>query len=296
MIQGKVKADLILLLAAAIWGFAFVAQMVGMDYVGPFTYNGVRFSLGVLVLLPFLINKIRKGEQLFFVHQHAVRRKLLLGSLLTGLLLFAGVAFQQLGLQQTTAGKAGFITGLYVAFVPVAGLFFKQRSNWFIWAGVALSVTGLYFLSITHGFSLGEGDSLVLVCAFVFTFHVLLIGWLSPMMDSIFLAIIQFSVTALLNLIVAFAIEEVTIIKISEAWLPICYGGILSVGLAYTLQIVAQKTAHPAYVSIILGLEAVFAVFGGMLFLHETMSVRMLAGCLLMLSGTALVQLKGKSV
>ena len=295
MNAGKVKADLILLLAAAIWGFAFVAQRVGMNYVGPFTYNGVRFSMGVLVLFPFLYNKLRKGEQLVFISSPLDRRKILMGSLLTGLFLFTGVALQQLGLQKTTAGKAGFLTELYVVFVPVVGLFFGQRSNRYIWAGVFLSIAGLYFLSITRGFSLAPGDSLVLMCSFVFTFHVLFIGWLSPQMNSILLAIIQFSITAFLNLCVAFAIEIISIGKIIEAWLPICYGGILSVGVAYTLQIIAQKTAHPAYVSIILGLEAVFAVIGGMLLLGETMSMRMLGGCMLMLTGTILVQIKGQS-
>jgi drug/metabolite transporter (DMT)-like permease len=295
MNAGKVKADLILLLAAAIWGFAFVAQRVGMNYVGPFTYNGVRFSMGVLVLFPFLYNKLRKGEQLVFISSPLDRRKILMGSLLTGLFLFTGVALQQLGLQKTTAGKAGFLTELYVVFVPVVGLFFGQRSNRYIWAGVFLSIAGLYFLSITRGFSLAPGDSLVLMCSFVFTFHVLFIGWLSPQMNSILLAIIQFSITAFLNLCVAFAIEIISIGKIIEAWLPICYGGILSVGVAYTLQIIAQKTAHPAYVSIILGLEAVFAMIGGMLLLGETMSMRMLGGCILMLTGTILVQIKGQS-
>ena len=296
MNSAKVKADLVLLLAAAIWGFAFVAQRVGMDYVGPFTYNGVRFSLGILVLLPFFYARLRKGEKLIYTNQHEVRRKVLIGCLITGLLLFTGVALQQLGLQKTTAGKAGFLTELYVVFVPVAGLFLGQKSNWFIWAGMVLSIAGLYFLSITSGFSLSHGDTLVLMCSFVFTFHVLIIGWLSPQMDSILLALIQFSITALLNMLVAFAIETVTLGKILEAWLPIAYGGILSVGLAYTLQIIAQKTAHPAYVSIILGLEAVFAVIGGMLLLGETMSHRMIAGCLLMLAGTALVQRNGEIV
>ncbi|MCX6285780.1 MAG: DMT family transporter [Bacteroidetes bacterium] len=295
MISGKLKADLILLLAAAIWGFAFVAQRVGMDYVGPFTYNGVRFSLGVLVLLPLLYNRLHKGKQLVFCISPLDRRKILMGSLFTGLILFGGVALQQLGLQKTTAGKAGFLTELYVVFVPFIGLFFGQRSNWYIWAGVLLSMVGLYFLCITKGFSLGSGDSLVLMCSFVFTFHVLFIGWLSPRMDSILLAVIQFSITAVLNLFVAFSIETVSLAKVIEAWLPISYGGILSVGVAYTLQIIAQKTAHPAYVSIILGLEAVFAVIGGMMLLGETMSMRMLGGCLLMLGGTALVQVKGKS-
>ncbi|MCX6282515.1 MAG: DMT family transporter [Bacteroidetes bacterium] len=295
MINCKVKADLILLLAAAIWGFAFVAQRVGMDYTGPFTYNGVRFLLGVLVLLPLLYSRMRKGKQMIFYNSASDRLKIITGSLITGLLLFGGVALQQLGLQTTTAGKAGFLTELYVMFVPVIGLFLGQRSNWYIWAGVLLSMIGLYFLSITGGFKLGPGDTLVLMCSFVFSFHVLFIGWLSPRMDSIFLAVIQFTITAVMNLVVAFALETVALAKIIQAWIPICYGGILSVGVAYTLQIIAQKTAHPAYVSIILGLEAVFAVIGGMLLLGETMSMRMAGGCLLMLAGTALVQIKGKS-
>jgi len=296
MKSAKIKGDLLLLLAAAIWGFAFVAQRMGMDYVGPFTYNGVRFSLGILVLLPLLYINLRKGERLIFESNHKERRKLLAGSLITGLLLFSGVALQQLGLQKTTAGKAGFLTELYVVFVPLIGLFLGQRSNVYLWAGVVLSVTGLYFMSITQGFTMAPGDSLVLMCSFVFAFHVLIIGWLSPKMDSILLALIQFSVTALLNLLVAFAIEVVEFGRILQAWAPICYGGILSVGVAYTLQIMAQKTAHPAYVSIILGLEAVFAVIGGMLLLGETMTLRMTAGCLLMLAGTALVQVKGQSI
>lgn len=295
MSKGKVKADLLLLLAAAIWGFAFVAQRVGMDYVGPSTYNGVRFSLGILVLLPFLYHKLRKKERLVYSVNLPERRKIYAGMLVTGLLLFTGVALQQLGLKTTTAGKAGFLTELYVAFVPVIGLFFGHKNNWFIWMGVLLSMAGLYLLSINRGFSLDSGDSLVLMCSFVFTFHVLIIGWLSPKMDSILLALIQFSITALLNMVVAFAIETVSIVKIMEAWLPIAYGGILSVGIAYTLQVMAQKTAHAAYVSIILGLEAVFAVIGGMLMLGETMSARMLGGCTLMLAGTILVQLKGQS-
>jgi drug/metabolite transporter (DMT)-like permease len=295
MNKGKVKADLLLLLAAVIWGFAFVAQRVGMDYVGPFTFNGVRFSLGILVLLPFLYNKLRKKKTLVYSCNPAERRRIFTGSLAAGLLLFTGVALQQLGLMKTTAGKAGFLTELYVAFVPIIGLFFGQRNNWFIWVGVFLSMAGLYLLCITNGFSLAPGDSLVLMCSFIFTFHVLIIGWLSPKMDSILLAIIQFSVTAMLNLVVAFAMETFSIIKIMEAWLPLTYGGILSVGIAYALQVMAQKTAHPAYVSIILGLEAVFAVIGGMLLLGETMSLRMMGGCALMLSGTFLVQIKGQS-
>lgn len=291
----KTKSDLLLLLAAAIWGFAFVAQRMGMDYVGPFTYNGVRFSLGFLVLLPYFLYRRKKKSGDVQVLVPASRGLILGGSLLTGLLLFGGVGLQQLGLQHTTAGKAGFITGLYVAFVPVAGLLWGHKSRWFIWVGVALSMSGLYFLSISRSLQFAPGDFQVFLCAVIFTFHVLLIGWLSPRMDSISLAMIQFGITAVLNLIVAFLTEIITIQSILEAWLPICYGGILSVGIAYTLQIVAQKTAHPAYVSIILGLESLFAVIGGILILDEHLTGRMVAGCALMLAGSLLVQQKSES-
>lgn len=286
------SSDLVLLLAAVIWGFAFVAQRVGMDYVGPFTYNGVRFTLGTLVLIPFLYKRIISGRKLIQLSVRHSNRKLLAGAVLTGFILFGGVSFQQLGLQTTTAGKAGFITGLYVVLVPVAGLFFGQRSNVFLWIGAVLSVVGLYLLSMTEGFHLEKGDRLVLWCAVLFTFHVLMIAWLSPLMDSFFLAIIQFSVTAILNMVIAVLLEPVTISSIRAAWLPIAYGGILSVGVAYTLQVVAQQTAHPAYASIILSLEAVFAVMGGWLILHETMTLRMLGGCVLMLTGMIIVQRK----
>jgi drug/metabolite transporter (DMT)-like permease len=293
--QTKLKSDFILLLAAIIWGFAFVAQRIGMDYVGPFTYNGVRFALGTLVLLPFLFINANKSEPLIKVSHPADRRKVIIGSLMTGLFLFGGVALQQLGLQQTTAGKAGFITGLYVVFVPIVGLFFGQRSHLSMWIGAALSVAGLYLLSMTTGFNIAPGDKLVLYCAVLFTFHVLFIAWLSPLMDSFLLAVIQFTICTLLNLVVAFAVEPVNLASIMQAWLPIAYGGILSVGVAYTLQVIAQKTAHPAYASIILSLEAVFAVLGGWLILHEQFTTRMLIGCALMLVGMMVVQVKGNS-
>jgi drug/metabolite transporter (DMT)-like permease len=286
----SLRSDLILLLAAIIWGFAFVAQRIGMDYVGPYTYNGVRFALGTLVLLPFLFLSASKNEPLIKVSHPSDRRKIVIGSLMTGLFLFGGVALQQLGLQQTTAGKAGFITGLYVVFVPIVGLFFGQRSHYTIWIGAILSVAGLYLLSNTSGLSIAPGDKLVLYCAIVFTFHVLFIAWLSPLMNSFLLAVIQFTICALLNLVIAFAIEPVNLTSILQAWMPIAYGGILSVGVAYTLQVIAQKTAHPAYASIILSLEAVFALAGGWLILHEVLTLQMLFGCGLMLLGMIVVQ------
>ena len=288
--SAKIRSDLILIFAAIIWGFAFVAQRVGMEFVGPFTFNAVRFTLGTLVMVPFLFF----GKK-FTIKDPSLatsRRKILWGVIGTGILLFIGVSLQQVGLQTTTAGKAGFITGLYVVFVPIVGIFLGHRTNLYTWLGVLLSATGLYLLSITSGFRIGHGDLLVFACAVVFTFHVLLIGWLSPRMNSFHLAIGQFSICALLNIIVAFSIESVDTGKIMEAAIPILYGGILSVGIAYTLQVIAQKEAHPAYASIILSMEAVFAALGGWMILHESLSQRSLAGCFLMLAGMVVVQVK----
>ncbi len=291
----KFQSDLILLLAAIIWGFAFVAQRVGMDFVGPYTYNGVRFALGALVLVPFLIRDLRHDRPLVDGTKKYSRKIILLGSLATGLLLTGGVTFQQVGLQYTTAGKAGFITGLYVVLVPIVGIFLGHRAHANLWIGALLSVTGLYLLSMTGGFSLAPGDRLVFWCAVIFTFHVLFIAWLSPLMNSFLLAVIQFAVCALVNLTLAMVLETPDLSSILRGWLPIAYGGLLSVGVAYTLQVVAQKTAHPGYASIILSLEAVFAVIGGWLLLDEQLSGRMIAGCVLMLAGMVIVQVKWKN-
>jgi drug/metabolite transporter (DMT)-like permease len=288
MISSKIKSDLILLLAAIIWGFAFVAQRVGMDYVGPFTFNGIRFTLGVLVIIPFLV--IRKKSSIPKKLSANDRNVLIIGSLITGLLLFGGASLQQVGLQTTTAGKAGFLTGLYVVFVPLIGIFFHHKSGIFVWLGVILSGVGLYFLSITSNFSVDHGDLLVLACALVYSCHVLMISWLSPKMDSYKLAAFQFAVCGILSLVFAFFTETIKIHTILEAWLPIAYGGVLSVGGAYTLQVIAQKKAHPAHASIILSLEAVFAALGGWLILNEHLTNRSLFGCFLMLVGMIVVQ------
>jgi drug/metabolite transporter (DMT)-like permease len=250
----------------------------------------VRFTLGTLVLVPFLFS--RKKFTPKNPSMAISRRKIFWGVIGTGILLFIGVSLQQVGLKTTTAGKAGFITGLYVVFVPIVGIFLGHRTNLYTWLGVLLSASGLYLLSIKSGFRIENGDLLVLACAVVFTFHVLVIGWLSPRMNSFQLATGQFAICAFLNLIVAFLIEPVNAGKIMEAAVPILYGGILSVGIAYTLQVIAQKEAHPAYASIILSMEAVFAALGGWMILHEFLSQRSLAGCLLMLAGMVIVQVK----
>ncbi len=290
MISSKLKSDLILLLTAVIWGFAFVAQRVGMDFVGPFTFTGVRFAIGTLVLLPFLI--ARRKRQLIHPDEKNSRKKLIIGTIITGLIISLGISFQQIGLQTTTAGKAGFITGLYVIFVPIAGIFFGHKTRIIVWIGVLLSAIGLYFLSITDLFRMAPGDFLILLCAITFTSHVLMIAWLSPKMDSFYLAIVPFAICSMINLVLAFSLETIVWKKILEASVPLLYGGVFSVGLAYTLQVVAQKSAHPAYASIILSLESVFAAIGGWLLLNEHLSLRSLLGCSLMLGGMIFVQLK----
>ena len=214
------KSDLLLLLAAAIWGFAFVAQKIGMDYVGPFTYNGVRFALGALVLIPFIAFK-KNPENI----PHPDEKKYLFkGGSIAGVLLFAGVSSQQLGLIYTTAGNAGFITGLYVVFVPIAGLFLGHKTNWLIWTGVLLAGIGLYFLSVTADFKINKGDLLVLICAIVWTFHVLVIAKYSPLVDTLKLAFIQFVVCSLLCMSFAFIFDDVSIKGIIDAALPIEIG------------------------------------------------------------------------
>lgn len=292
--DGKTRSDLLLLLAAAIWGFAFVAQRVGMDYVGPFTFSAVRFSLGSLVLVPFLLFRKKQAFNRLSPTKQEKTRIIWL-QLLLGLLVFGGVSFQQYGLVYTTAGNAGFITGLYVVFVPVIGLFLGQRNHFTIWIGVALAITGLYFLSVKEGFSINFGDYLVLICALIWSVHVLLVGVVAPKTDPIRTAIIQFAICAFLSWIVALGFEEISLQPILDALWPILYGGVMSVGIGYTLQVFAQQKAHPAYASIILSLESVFAVLGGWLILNELVTGKIILGCCLMLAGMIVVQVKGFS-
>ncbi|MBN1198099.1 MAG: DMT family transporter [Bacteroidales bacterium] len=290
--SGKIKSDMLLLLAAAIWGFAFVAQRVGMDFVGPFTFSAVRFGLGCLVLIPFLFFR----KHLAFNRLSPTKfekKKIIWLQILLGLLVFGGVSFQQYGLVYTTAGDAGFITGLYVVFVPVAGLFLGQRNHIAIWIGVVLALTGLYFLSVREGFVINFGDYLVFVCAIIWTAHVLVVGHVAPRTDPIRTAIIQFAICSLLSWIIAIVFEEIQLGPILEALWPILYGGVLSVGIGYTLQVVAQQKAHPAYASIILSMESVFAVLGGWLLLGEEVTWKILLGCGLMLTGMIVAQAKG---
>jgi drug/metabolite transporter (DMT)-like permease len=302
MTNRALRADILLFITAAIWGLAFVAQRVGMDHVGPLTFNGVRFALGGLALIPLMF-RLEKNRAVGY--EPATPKRIAVGGVLLGIALFFGATLQQMGLagpqlaelgfQGTTAGKAGFITGLYVVFVPIFGLLLAQRPGWGTWIGAALAVTGMYLLSVTSDLTVAFGDLLVLGSAFFWTGHVLLIGKLSPGMDAvdaIKLSIVQFLACAALSLIGAAATEPVTLAGIQNAALPIAYGGLMSVGVAYTLQVIAQRDAPAAHAAIILSLEAVFAALGGWLMLDEFLTTRALVGCGLMLTGMLLSQLK----
>ena len=287
-------SNLLLLLTAMIWGFAFVAQRVGMEYIGPFTYNAVRFAIGGLSLYPLIFylkgkNRNEPQEKYLFVRQKRV------GGLLLGVVLFLAASLQQVGLQYTTAGKSGFITGLYVVFVPLVGVFFRHKTSLFLWIAVVLASIGMYLLSVTSLGTFSYGDMLTVFSALFWTVHVLLTGYLSPKMDSIKLAQTQFFVCALLCSIVAVFVETVDFSQIIRAYIPILYGGLLSVGVAYTLQVVVQKTAHPTYSAVILSLESLFAAIGGWIILNETLSMRSIIGCGLMLAGMMIAQIRPNS-
>jgi drug/metabolite transporter (DMT)-like permease len=287
----SLKSDILLLFTAVIWGFAFVAQRIGMDYVGPFTFNGVRFALGALVLLPIVLQIRCEDTEAARKIAKTSPGTIVWGGILAGVALFLGASLQQVGLVYTTAGKAGFITGLYVVLVPIIGLFFGQKTHAGTWLGAVMAASGLYLLSVKEDFGIDVGDLLVLIGAFMWAGHVLIIGWLSPRMDSSVLALIQYATCSALSLLVGFIFETMKLTAIWQAAGPIFYGGVLSVGVAYTLQVVAQRRAHPAHAAILLSLEAVFAAVGGWLMLNELLSLRSLIGCGLMLAGMLASQL-----
>ncbi len=279
----SLRTDSLLLLTSAIWGFAFVAQRAGMETIGPFTYNGVRFLLGTLTLLPLSLLFRRKKS----------RQRLRLGdALLAGVLLFAGSSLQQAGLVYTTAGKAGFITGFYVVLGPIIGaLAGLYRTGLGRWAAVAIAIVGLYLLSIRDGFTIGRGDGLVAFCALFFALHVLFLARAAARNPVLPLAIAQFFVTAVASMVVALFIEAPQVTPVVQTWLPIVYGGFFSVGIAYSLQVVAQRTAHPTHAAILLSLEGAFAALGGFVILQERLSFREGAGCLFLLAAMLLSQL-----
>lgn len=289
------KSEFILLLTAIIWGFSFVAQRAGMEFTGPFTFNGIRFALGSMSLLPFIYFYNKKSTNKKTPSKSKLSREFILGSVFLGTVLFIASSFQQVGIVYTTAGNAGFITGLYVIFVPVFGIVIKQRTQINVWFAAVLALGGMYLLSVKDGMSMNIGDILVLLAAAFYAIHVLAVGHYSNKIDSLKLSALQFAICAFYSLLAAFIFESPQIDKILLAAIPILYGGVFSVGIAYTLQVIGQQKAHPAKAAIILSLEAVFAVFGGWLILNEPVTLKTLIGCLLMLAGMFLAQAKLRS-
>ncbi len=292
------KNSLYLLLTATIWGIAFVAQSVGMEYLGPFTFNSVRCLIGGAVLLPLIWVREKKAvwiQASDTAEQKRIRKKnLVSGGICCGLLLFLASNFQQFGIQYTTVGKAGFITACYIVIVPVLGLFLGKKCSPFLWAAVFLALTGLYLLCITDGFSIGLGDLLVLVCALLFSFHILVIDHFSPLADGVKMSCIQFFICGILSGIAALFTESLEVSALFDAWVPLLYAGVLSCGVAYTLQIVGQRGMNPTVASLILSLESCISVLAGWILLGQKLSSREIFGCAVMFAAIVLAQLPQK--
>jgi drug/metabolite transporter (DMT)-like permease len=285
MQRQALRADLLMLLTAMIWGAAFVAQRAGMEAIGPFLFTGLRFAMGALVLLPLFFWKPAGAKHEPF------NRGLLAGGIAMGLALTLGINLQQVGLLFTSVTNSGFITGLYVIIVPLLGLALGHKTGMGTWLGASLAVVGMFLLSVGDNFQVASGDWLQLAGAFVWGVHVLLVGFFASRHDAIRLAVIQFITCAVVSLILAAVLEEIRFDAILQAGPALLYGGLIAVGIGYTLQVVAQQHAIPSHAAIILSLEAVFAAIAGALFLSEELALKGYIGCALMFAGMLLAQL-----
>ena len=293
----KMQSNILLLLTAIIWGSAFVAQKSGMDYVEPFTFNGIRTFIGGLVLIPviFFMEKKNPPEEISREEKTKKNKELLIGGICCGLALFAASSLQQFGVSYTTAGKAGFITTLYVVFVPIISVLLRKKVRPIMWLCVAMGAVGLYLLCMTDAsFRLTFGDTLVLLCAVAFAVHILTVDHFSPKMDGIKLSCIQFLTVGIVSMVCMFIFEHPDIHAILDCAVPLLYAGVLSCGLGFTFQVVAQKHAEPTVASLLMSLESVFAVVFGALLLHETMTLRELSGCLIIFIAVIISQLPEK--
>lgn len=295
----QLKRSLMLVLTALIWGIAFVAQSVGVQYVGPFTFNAIRTFIGGLVLLPCipLLDKMKKTPKEELRRTLKSQRKtLLLGGALCGSVLAIASILQQFGLLYATPGKAGFITALYIVIVPGVGVFMKKKPSPLLWISVALAAVGMYLLCVTNGFSLSNGDLFLIASAAFFAIHILVIDRFSPRVDGVRLSMIQFFVCSFLCAVFMFTVETPSVENVLNAWLPILYAGALSCGVGYTLQIVGQKNMNPTVASLILSLESVFSALAGWLILHQSLNERELVGCALIFCAILLAQLPAPTV
>ncbi len=294
---------LFLFLAALIWGTAFVAQSVGADYMGPFTFNMSRSVLAGIFLIPltFIFGE-KSGDKAEANGESSVggksensRKMLILGGIFCGIALFVAGNLQQLGIEYTTVGKAGFITTMYIILVPIASIFLHKKAGLKVWISVFIAVAGLYLLCITGEFGIEKGDALVFLSAIAYTCHILVIDYFSSKVDGIKMSCIQFWTASVLSAVCMLIFEDPSWEAILSAWLPICYAGICSSGLGYTFQILGQKNVESTVASLIMSLESVVSVIAGWIILGEAMSSRELAGCILMFGAVVLAQLPDKS-
>ncbi len=293
------RQSLLLFLAAAIWGVAFVAQSVGMEYVGPFTFCAVRNLIGTVVLLPCIgfLNRLQDGNSEKREVDQQEKKTLVIGGISCGVVLFIASIFQQIGMQYTTTGKAGFITAMYIVLVPIFGVFLHKKIGLRIWIAVGIAVVGMYLLcGLGEDASLQIGDWLLLACAVGFSFHILTIDHFSPKTDGVKLSCIQFFTCAVLSGIGMLLFEEPKLSDILAAWLPILYAGAMSSGVAYTLQIIGQKGMNPTAASLIMSLESVIALLAGWVLLEQRLSKRELIGCVLAFVAIIIVQLPQKRI
>lgn len=287
------RSELLLVITSFIWGTSFVAQRVGMDYIGPFTFTATRFLIGTLSLIPVILLMSRlNNKQENKAPQAGTNQDLLMGGLACGFALFCGISFQQVGLVYTTAGKAGFVTALYIVLVPLFGLFIRQKVSKNVWMGIALAVIGLYLLCVTEGFNISKGDFIVLCGTVFWAIHILTIDRFAPKVDGLKMSFLQFLFAGLLSFVVALFTENIQFSAIMASAGPILYTGVVVVGIAYTFQILGQKGTEPAIAAIIMSMESVFAVLSGIMFLGEVMSAKEILGCVLMFAAVFITQLK----
>lgn len=303
------KNNILLVLTALIWGCAFVAQSVGMDYVGPFTFNMTRFLIGAVVLLPVIwfmdrqrakeqnaegVSRINPDTDGAARNDPADRKTVILGGICCGTALAVASSLQQWGVLFTTVGKAGFITAMYIVIVPLLGVFIGKKVRPLIIGCVAIAVVGFYFLCMTESLRLGLGDFLVLLCAIAFSIHILVIDHFSPKVDGVKMSAIQFLTAAIISAVPTLLWEQPVLTEILQAWQPVLYAGVMSCGVAYTLQIIAQKNADPTVASLLLSLESVFSVLAGWVLLGQGLSLKELFGCVLIFCAIILAQLPEK--
>lgn len=292
----KVRNSCLLFLTACIWGSSFVAQSVGMDYIGPYTFNCLRFLIGGLVLLPVIFfSRHRKKDQKDRSKDRTLQKKeMLCGGIVCGVVLCIASTLQQIGIIYTTAGKAGFLTAMYIVLVPVLGLYLKRKAGLQLWISVGLALLGLYLLCMKGAFSLNGGDVLLILCAVGFSVHIMVVDYFSPKLDGMILSCIQFLVAGLISGIGMLLSEQFDWHMVLLAAKPILYSGVLSCGVGYTLQVIAQKGLNPTVASLLMSLESVVSVIAGFLVLHEVLSGRELLGCVFMFAAVILAQIPVK--